>query len=102
MNLTKEKDMVKNYNQKMLEHLKDIKKKGEHTVLSHQEQKEDYQKKFEELMKRLEEDYSYDENKCKLALEENQRLAILSKDLRLRLRRYLKILKVSMPSIRAT
>ena len=73
LHLTKEKDMVKNYNKKMLEHLQDLKKKGEHTVEAHKETREDYQKKFEELMKKLEEDYSYDDTKCKLALEENQR-----------------------------
>lgn len=65
--------MVKNYNKKMLEHLQDLKKKGEFSSTNLKEQKEEYQKKFEELMKRLEEDYNYDENKCKLALEENQR-----------------------------
>lgn len=92
VNLSKEKDMVKNYNKKMFEHLQDVKKKGEHTQLNHDEQKEEYQKKFEELMKKLEEDYNYDENKCKLALEENQRYGgELLSDSKLRLRRFRQI-----------
>lgn len=70
---TKDKDLIKNYNKKMLEHLQDLKKKGDHSATAHKETREEYQKKFEELMKKLEEDYNYDENKCKLALEENQR-----------------------------
>lgn len=73
LQVSKEKDMVKQFNKKMLEHLQDLKKKGEHNVRVHKETRDEYQKKFDELMKKLEEDYNYDENKCKLALEENQR-----------------------------
>lgn len=73
INLTKEKETTIQFNKKMVMHLQDIKKKNEIIYDQQKGQKEDYQKRFEEIMRKLEEDYNYDENKCKVVNEENQR-----------------------------
>jgi uncharacterized protein (UPF0305 family) len=73
MNLSKEKEAIINYNKKMVMHLHDIKKKNEAVIESQKAQKKDYQKKFDKIMKDLEQDYEYDEGKCQHVASENQR-----------------------------
>ncbi len=68
-----EKQNIMDFNKKMVVHLSEIKKSNEAVMEAQKSQKSEYQKKFEELMRKLEEDYSYDENKCKLVSEENAR-----------------------------
>jgi len=74
ISLNSEKENIMTYNKKMMAHIADIKKKNEAILENQQAQKDEYQKRFEELMRKLEEDYNYDENKCKLVSEENIRL----------------------------
>lgn len=61
------------FNKKMMLHLSEIKKNNEAVMEAQKSQKKEYQKKFEELMRKLEEDYNYDEDKCKRVSEENAR-----------------------------
>ena len=68
-----EKQNIVEFNKKMVAHLSDIKKTNQAAIENQKSQKVEYQKKFEELMRKLEEEYNYDENKCKLVSEENQR-----------------------------
>ncbi len=73
MNLSKEKEAIIAYNKKMVQHLQDIKKKNEMIIESQKGQKKEYQKKFDKIMKDLEQDYEYDEGKCQHVASENQR-----------------------------
>jgi hypothetical protein len=74
INLSKEKESIMSYNKKMMAHLQEIKKNTEGLLDHLKLQKEEYQRKFEELMRKLEEDYNYDEKKCQTVAEENERL----------------------------
>src|SRR3990167_1347256 len=74
MSLTKEKESIMAYNKKMMSHLQEIKKNTEGILDQLKQQKEDYQRLFEELMRKLEEEYNYDEKKCQTVAEENERL----------------------------
>lgn len=74
INLRKDKENIMSYNKKMMTHLQEIKKNTENVLEQLKQQKEDYQRKFEELMRKLEEDYNYDEKKCQTVAEENERL----------------------------
>lgn len=74
INISKEKENTAVYNKKMLIYLQDVKKKTELMLESQKTQKGEYQAKFEEIMKKLEQDYNYDKKKCELAQEENLRL----------------------------
>lgn len=73
MNTSKDKEAIISYNKKMALHLQDIKKKNEAIIESQKGQKKDYQKKFDKIMKDLEQDYEYDEGKCEHVASENQR-----------------------------
>lgn len=75
MGQSHEKTSIVDFNKKMVVHLGEIRKANEAVIEAQKSQKKEYQKKFEELMRKLEEDYNYDENKCKLVSEENQRYA---------------------------
>lgn len=73
MNTSKETEAIITYNKKMAMHLQDIKKKHEQVTESQKSQKKEYQKRFDKIMKDLEQDYEYDEGKCEHVASENQR-----------------------------
>lgn len=74
MQQSKEKETLMQHNKKMITYIQDLAKNNECILDNYKAQKEEYQKRFDELMRKLEEEYNYDEEKCNVVAEENARL----------------------------